>query len=97
MAATSLTFLAPAGALLCLTALAPLVAVLMSMRRSRRVTDALRLERGSTRGALNQPGEDQCHETVRGSAQGGCRREKDNANGEESLAPEAHRQPTRHW
>ncbi len=52
MAATSLTFLAPAGALLCLTALAPLVAVLMSMRRSRRVTDALRLERGSTRGAV---------------------------------------------
>jgi hypothetical protein len=50
MPAASLTFLAPAGALLCLAALAPLGAVLLSQRRVRRLARGLRLQRASARG-----------------------------------------------
>jgi hypothetical protein len=52
MLASSLTFLAPAGALLCLTALAPLAAVLLSEMRSRHVVRALGLGPGPIRGTV---------------------------------------------
>jgi hypothetical protein len=50
MPAASLTFLAPAGALLCLAALAPLGAVLLSERRIQRLVRRLGLRKASARG-----------------------------------------------